>query len=590
MVMNIIAGALIVGITFVNSIFGLFSGLINLFCTIFAACVALGFWEPIAGWMAKDIGLPAIAPYAGPVAIVLLFALTLTLLRVLADNYVRGNVHVPVYVDWGGAAVCGLLSAMISVGILVIGVRMLPLGSEPLGYASFERTEEKQDNLAVYRAGGVLLNPDGFTANLVSYLSGGSLRGTTPMSEVYPDFAEWIRWSGNTVQSESSPAPLRDKGDGFTAGIEVQQWWEQKEALKARYRELQPTKDQPTPPFSSDRDYRPAAGARLIGARVVLKNASADRVKGGGLHLFRPSMIRVVGTVGDDPQHYFPRVLGGIDELLVAARRIVDPDNNFSIVADGDKPIDVFFEVDQEFKPRFLEYRRHARAVMPAVAVAKAPAPAAFTAKGTGPGGAGDRQASGALSFIDSVSGSGSGDNDQLPRDLSIATLRRNLDVKITGELFESGRISGELERINAESGDTVKKFKVPEGFRLCQIRYRPRQALTTAGQVFNYVARTVNQYNVKDNAGEDHPLVGYYAVVKRNGKDFIELFYTGQRNDPAFRSMLDFKEISAAELTASDESELGLLFLVPPSRTVTTVFSQGGQVDLGQGFPMAGG
>ncbi|MFO0838781.1 MAG: hypothetical protein U1D55_09650 [Phycisphaerae bacterium] len=592
MVLNIIILVLVGSITFMHSIFGLYSGVVNLFCTVISAAAALGLWEPIAAWAAKDIGLPAgAAPYMGPVTIILLFTLTLTLLRVLADNYLRGNVHVPMYVDWGGGAVCGLTNALLTVGVLVIGFRMLPLGDSPLGYSSFVRTEDKEDGYAVVRGNNPWLSPDSLAVGLVRMLSSGSLRGETTLASVYPDMAEWVRWSGNVVQVESSPAPLRDKGDGFTQGLEINSWWEQKEPVKARYREHVPDKDQPLPPFSGDRDYRASAGKRLLGARLTLKSASADRVeKGPSLHLFRPSMIRIVGIVGDEPRQYFPRILGGADEMLKDARRVVDADNNFALAGNVDQPIDVFFEVDEQFKPHFIEYRRFARAGMPATAASKAATPAVAGGFGGGPGGGGQtQQQSGAMSFMSQVVGN-SGDQDTMPRDLSTAQLRRNLDAELSGEAFVSGRISGDLERFDPQGQAAIKRFKVPDGFRLCQIRYRPRQAATTAGQVFNYVARTINQYHVSDNTGDKHMLVGYYAIVKRGGKDFIEIFYTGKTDDPTYKAMLDFKEIKPSELTNSDENELGLLFLVPPGRTVLGVHNQGGQgIDMSPGFPMSG-
>ncbi len=57
MILNIIALVLILGITFMHSIFGLFSGLINVFCAIAAAVVALGCFEAVNDLVTSEMGL-----------------------------------------------------------------------------------------------------------------------------------------------------------------------------------------------------------------------------------------------------------------------------------------------------------------------------------------------------------------------------------------------------------------------------------------------------------------------------------------------------------------------------------------------------
>ena len=103
------------GITFINSVFGIFSGLINLFSCVVAMAVAFGFAEPASAFVAEQGLHPA---YALPVCFVGLYFVTLMILRLLADQFIRGNVRVPMSVDWAGGAACGFLIGMISVGRL----------------------------------------------------------------------------------------------------------------------------------------------------------------------------------------------------------------------------------------------------------------------------------------------------------------------------------------------------------------------------------------------------------------------------------------------------------------------------------------
>ena len=113
-----------------------------------------------------------------------------------------------------------------------------------------------------------------------------------------------------------------------------------------------------------------------------------------------------------------------------------------------------------------------------------------------------------------------------------------------------------------------------------CQIRYRPYQAQTLVGDVFNYAARTVNQYWAEDNEGNRYQLAGYFAIVPRSrGSTYLELFFAGGSDDPlsmTFRGMLDFKHIEPRELT-QEEAELGLIFLVPRGKTIRAITNQAG-------------
>lgn len=587
MALNIIALCLILGITFIHSIFGLYSGVIHVCCCILAALVAFGFFEPLTLLLTKEAGLhPA---YTEPCCLLLLFVVTLILLRAAADNLLRGNVLLPQYVDTGGAIVMGFIGAQIVVGVLVISILMLPLGGRVMGFSRYERDPESRDenNLARFHRNSIWLKPDEFTVGLVRLISGGSLRATTPLAAVYPSFTDWVFYTGNTVQWESSPGVYRDRSDG-TTGLRVEKWWEQTEPVVGRYRKDVPDKNNRNPPYT-EHTYRFPAGRKLVGARLKLLPSSADRHRARPLHLFRPTMIRLVGEEHGSPQQVTPRIITGADKNLGPKPRIVDIDNNFSLEGDAEITIDVYFEVAEDFAPSFVEYRRRARAALLQSERLKKPpsARAAPAAPGAGEATPADQSARGVMRFIDLIEG-GSGENTRLPIVLASSKLR-GAEVEWAEKVLKSGRLMGDqatLER--TESGDTtIEHFAVPEGWRLCQIRYRPRKALTLAGRVFNYVARTVNQYYAVDSSGDKHLLCGYYAIVQRQGKAYIELFYTGEPDSPTYRGMLDFKEIKASELTGSDDSVLGLLFFIPPGRSVLAVENQAGQGVTGLNLPM---
>lgn len=601
MILNLFALLFVLGITFVHSMFGLYSGLINVFCCITALAVSFGYAEPLNQLFTSQVS--ALPPtYTEPLVLVLLFVITLLVLRTLTDTFMRGNVRVPMYVDWIGGGLCGFVIAQICVGVMVIGFLMLPWGGRVMMFSRYERSADNQVDSETGRVefvhNGLWFSSDAFTTGLLNLLSNGSLKGETQFAEVYPDYPEWVFWSGNTVQQESFTSPLRDeKGDGFKDGLKVEKWWEQTTKLPPemlRYRAQLPNKDTPKPAYEQ-KEYKLRAGHRLIGLRLGLTTASADRDKTTAYHRFRPSMIRLVGDVElpdgtREPKQYIPQILGGADPGVGNNLRIVDVDTNIGLAAAGETKIDAYFEVDERFKPRFVEYRRHARTAVTAAVLAKT-APTDRMAAAPVAGGEGPDRGTGAARFIDTVNREFSGDRDQLPFVMKTEKLRGTLDVELDGKQLVSGHLTGDVKTLTAPEGEVetnVARFKVPDGKRLFQLQTKPRKAMSLPGQAMNFAGSVVNQYQAFDSSGAPHPLAGYYAIVEREGEQFIELFYTPDPDGSGFRGVLDFKTTGVRKnLQDQDGAVLGLLFLVPPGAEIVAVGSQGGRVDFGETFTM---
>lgn len=587
MVLQLAVMALVLAITLVQSVWGVFSGIITAFCCVVSACLALGLFE----W-ATDLssGIITHPGYTAPACLLLIFFVSVIVLRTLADNFIRGNIRVPAYVDFAGGAICGFVTAQICMGVLVLSFLMLPFGGKAGMYQRYARDKDAGTPRATFKRSDLWLSPDGFTCGLVGMLSAGSLsNGTTTFASVYPDFPEWVFWSGNTVQAESLSAPARDKnGDGNKA-LSAVKWWEQKQPLEAAYRTNTPDRMAPEPIYK-DEQYKPGAGMKLIGVRLAMDRASGDRGERDVDHRLRPTQIRLVGDSNGTPRQYVPSVLTGLDAhaKLGGKPRIVDLDSNFSVSASEKVTADAYFEVDSDFRPHFVEYRRFARSALSEANFSKT-APDATVASATpkeGEAGADAKppantasgRGTGLFRFVDSVDLNNSGDIDRLPVPL-LAERVRSADTEVDGDALKSGRVFGDVDAFAGE-GPKVERFRLPEGKRLCQIRYSPKKAMTTAGQVFNYVARTVNQYSAVDSNGGKHPLSGYFAIVKRGDREYVEVYYVGDSEveGPAFRGLLDFKEIKPSELTARDDAVLGLLFLVPPGVTINGVENQRGQ------------
>lgn len=605
MVVNLAALLFVLGITFVHSLYGLFSGILNALCAVLALIVAFGYFEPLNELITGQFHLHS--NYTEPLTLALLFAITLTVLRVLADRLLRGNVRVPMYLDWVGGAACGFIVGQICVGVMVLSFLMLPWGGRAVTFdyvvrdpegrlyqdAALPPDERKQDERVVFTIGRLWLRSDEFAAGLFARVSRGSLRGDVAFGSVYPDFAEWVRWTGNTVQPESLTAPLRDdKQDGFQQGVRVENWWDQTAKLSdetTRYRKDAPTLRNDNPSYQR-LEYRPQQGNRLIGLRLTLLRAAADIAKSSTDHRFRPTQIRLVGDLvspdgSRQPVHYVPQVLGGADPRVGTNLRIVDPDANFSLPATDQVRLDAYFEVAEGFEPRFIEYRRRARAPVTAAQLAKTPPTERLSATGTAAGEPARDQATGPGRFVDAVNRNHSGGIDRLPFALRLERLRGDLSITLDGRLLASGRIAGDRSAWSVpenEAESNVVRLKPPEGKRVFQLQTRARRAASLAGQALNFAGAITSQYYVYDNTGERYELVGYYAVVKRGGEDYFELVYLP--DDPSFRQMLDFRDGQVRRLLQDqDDAILGLLFTVPPGKSIVALDAGAGRIEFGE-------
>ena len=282
-------------------------------------------------------------------------------------------------------------------------------------------------------------------------------------------------------------------------------------------------------------------------------------------------MIRVVGTLRNsgEPRQYYARLLGGA-EAGSDQYRLADIDNNFAIPATRDEmPLDVFFEVDQDFKPHFVEYRRFARAPVPPAPADAAPEERVIGAVSAAAVGSGTVSG---LRFLRAIVEDATGALTTVPFPLARSALS---NAELSDGKLLSGRIHGSRRSLAGSGSDAVDEFALPEGARMFQLRCRVRTAESLAGRVFNFVNLVVNQYYVQSRMGQDYMLSGYYAIVDREGGDYLELFIAGPDN-PAFRGMLDFQHIRTAELRRSS-SVIGFIFYVRPGENIARIQNQVG-------------
>ncbi|MFN7429818.1 MAG: hypothetical protein ACK5TP_04450, partial [bacterium] len=185
MVIQLLAILLMLAIAYVWSARGFLSSLLNMAVVLTSGAIAFGSYEFMtAALLGASEGrlLTDIAPGLG---LLLPFTLSLIILSVLVNVFVRANVRVTPMVDWIGGAACGVVAGMVVSGIFMIGSQMIRMSPDALEYQGAKAV----NNGSVVRSGGLWLPVDRWVAGLYGYLSINSLETGRPLSVWRPHMA-----------------------------------------------------------------------------------------------------------------------------------------------------------------------------------------------------------------------------------------------------------------------------------------------------------------------------------------------------------------------------------------------------------------
>src|SRR5438477_11176095 len=133
--MNIAAVIIVLAVGYIWLTRGFFSALLHMVCVIAAGAIAFAFWEPLAyfllGRFTTNSGLQGVI---WAISLVLPFAAALALIRVGFDKMIPWNVAVNDIANYIGGGVCGVISGIITAGILILGIGFLRIAPDEFGY------------------------------------------------------------------------------------------------------------------------------------------------------------------------------------------------------------------------------------------------------------------------------------------------------------------------------------------------------------------------------------------------------------------------------------------------------------------------
>jgi len=627
---SLFATVLILAITFYQGLQGLFSALIMCILTILSAALAFGLYEDL--YFAQ---LMAYQPDHGrAIALMAIFIVTLLALRLIFDQLVSGNMQFPVYVERAGGGAFGLVSAMIIIGMLAIGFQMLPLPTTFLGFTRYtllegdkvvvnapEAVEQTGDNTVARSRvdwsrveqvrNSLWLRPDGFTAALVSHLSGNALRGRNGFGEVFPDFLASLHRARDGLYRESLQVVRPD-------GLRVQEYWcphpNEPFYTRQRYHDEQARKDMIRLVLS---EKKLSSDLKRLVVRVTVKEETEDARDRSNFH-FTTEQVRLLGREGKGaaPKEYF---LAGLNDqanphMLIELFRGEEVDRPRR--GPDDKPnneFDFVFEVPNtdQFEPWLIEYKQNARVeIRPSHKRDQGkpgPKPSARSRDQSGPDArprwtpsprnAGPTQDTtagsqmprspdrprGRVHGIETAEG-GSAFSDRLPFKLTDYNVVG--DMKIANGLLGggTGRLWAGLTGNDAPrpgNKPPVERFAVPRNERLLQVRVTELDPGSLYGKMVGAAVRTRGGYVVTDDDNNKYLPVGLYAIAEVGGQRTFELVYLDQTAQDAGRiPRLD--RIKHDHLRGN--YQLFYLFHLPPGdRPVRLDTGRGGGEDLGR-------
>ena len=182
---------------------GLFSALLHLLCVIIAGAIALAFWEPVVGLVMRGSFFDN---YAWGVSLVILFGLSLFILRLLLDKLAPANVAVPHWANllFGGAA--GAAAAVLTLGIFVIGIGFVQSKNSLLGYRGWGRDHRTAEVREINR---LWVPFDQLTSEFYSQLSVTSLKTGRPLRQYAPDLHKQATLVRDSYRSGTGQLSLR---------------------------------------------------------------------------------------------------------------------------------------------------------------------------------------------------------------------------------------------------------------------------------------------------------------------------------------------------------------------------------------------
>jgi hypothetical protein len=162
---------------------GLFSALLHLLCVIVAGALALAFWEPLAGVLITG---GKGDPYWWGVTLLLLFAVSLLVLRFGMDRLAPANVTMPHWANLSFGGALGMCAGVLTMGMFIIGSGFIQSTYIIAGFKGYGR---ESNGRQVEELNTLWLPVNKMTSSFYEWLSVTSLNTRRPLRHYSPNLA-----------------------------------------------------------------------------------------------------------------------------------------------------------------------------------------------------------------------------------------------------------------------------------------------------------------------------------------------------------------------------------------------------------------
>ncbi|MFK7959625.1 MAG: CvpA family protein [Phycisphaerales bacterium] len=165
---------------------GVFSSLLHLVAVFCGGVVAFAVWEPLAMLMITKSDSSTLHGLAWGASLLLPFALSVMIFRVMLDKLIPNNLNFPHWADLSVGGGMGAVSGTIVVGMLVMGFGFIQSKPAIMGYEGYQRS--RQDGQVRWAESGSLwYQADRYTNALYELTSVASMKSSRPLKQYSPD-------------------------------------------------------------------------------------------------------------------------------------------------------------------------------------------------------------------------------------------------------------------------------------------------------------------------------------------------------------------------------------------------------------------
>jgi hypothetical protein len=295
---------------------------------------------------------------------------------------------------------------------------------------------------------------------------------------------------------------------------------------------------------------------------------------------------------------------------------LLSPTATKVIIQEGGKyQLDVVFEVPEDFKPWYIEFKRGARVELseklsrkepmdPIVSgSAKESAREAADESGKEPAKEAGKQekgtkaskdkappvevgaAPGGRTHVADAIKERTGVSAELPVPLNAKDSQVGQHLR-SGKLYE-GHFAVDIPEDGGDGGEQITEFYVPKDKRMVQIGAEQTIPLSMLGTALNYAAKVAAQVRITATDGRQFFAQGVYSAARVSGKLVFEIQYWPEAEVP--ERLKEPLRLTASVMKQAKPSErkFGYLFLVDPGVEITS-FSTGGGGGGGQRVKIA--